>query len=89
MDGRAIDASDAGKVAFLLSGPVAEVAAVPLGLIRSGARLRNSGYDVPVDLKAHWERVYTTKASEELSWFEPEPAKSLQLLERSGLTAAT
>jgi hypothetical protein len=42
-----------------------------------------------MDLKAHWERVYTTKASEELSWFQPEPARSLQLLERSGLTAAT
>jgi hypothetical protein len=37
----------------------------------------------------HWDRVYTTKASEEVSWFQPEPTISMQLLERSGLSAAT
>lgn len=42
-----------------------------------------------MDRKAHWERVYTTKASNEVSWFQPEPAVSLRLLERAGLTAAT
>jgi len=42
-----------------------------------------------MDRKAHWDRVYTTKASEEASWFQPEPTVSLQLLERAGLTAAT
>ena len=42
-----------------------------------------------MDRKAHWDRVYTTKASDEVSWFQPEPTISLQLLERSGLTAAT
>jgi hypothetical protein len=42
-----------------------------------------------MDRKAHWDRVYTTKASEEVSWFQPEPTVSLQLLERAGLTAAT
>ena len=42
-----------------------------------------------MDPQAHWDRVYTTKASEELSWFQPEPAISLQLLDRSGLTAVT
>lgn len=40
-----------------------------------------------VDRKAHWNRVYATKASDEVSWFQPEPTVSLQLLERSGLTA--
>lgn len=42
-----------------------------------------------MDRKAHWDRVYTTKASEDVSWFQPEPTVSLHLLERSGLTAAT
>jgi len=42
-----------------------------------------------MDRKAHWDRVYSTKASEELSWFQPEPTVSLPLLEKSGLTAAT
>jgi len=42
-----------------------------------------------MDRKAHWDRVYATKASEEVSWFQPEPTVSLRLLERSGLTVAT
>jgi hypothetical protein len=42
-----------------------------------------------MDRKVHWDRVYTTKASAEVSWFQPEPTLSLQLLESSGLTAAT
>lgn len=42
-----------------------------------------------MDRKAHWDRVYATRASDEVSWFQPEPTTSLQLLERSGLTAAT
>lgn len=35
--------------------------------------------------KAHWERVYSTKTSEEVSWFEATPAVSVALLERAGL----
>ena len=42
-----------------------------------------------MDRKAHWDRVYTTKASDEVSWFQPEPTISLRLLERSRLTAST
>jgi hypothetical protein len=37
----------------------------------------------------HWDRVYTTKASEEVSWFQREPVLSLQLLEHAGLTDGT
>ena len=50
---------------------------------------RRQGFKRTMDRKAHWERVYTTKASDEVSWFQPEPTVSLGLLERSGLTAAT
>lgn len=42
-----------------------------------------------MDRKAHWDRVYTTKGSDQVSWFQPEPATSLRLLEHAGLTAAT
>jgi len=42
-----------------------------------------------MDRKAHWNRVYATKASNELSWFQREPTVSLRLLERSALSAAT
>jgi hypothetical protein len=45
--------------------------------------------DRSMDRKAHWDRVYATKASDEVSWFQPEPTVSLQLLERTGLAAAT
>lgn len=39
--------------------------------------------------KDHWERVYTTKGEQEVSWFEALPAVSLQMLEASGLTPDT
>jgi hypothetical protein len=39
--------------------------------------------------KAHWERVYTTRPSDGVSWFQPEPAISLRLLEAAGLSRDT
>ena len=39
--------------------------------------------------KEHWERVYSTKAERDLSWFETLPTVSLQLLEAAGLTTET
>jgi len=42
-----------------------------------------------VDRRAHWDRVYTTKVSDEVSWYQPEPTMSLRLLEQTGLTADT
>lgn len=39
--------------------------------------------------KDHWERVYTTKGEQDVSWFESLPALSLQMLEASGLNRDT
>ena len=39
--------------------------------------------------KDHWERVYTSKGEQDVSWFESLPSVSLQMLEASGLTHAT
>lgn len=39
--------------------------------------------------KDHWERVYTTKGEQDVSWFESLPAVSLQMLEASGVTRET
>ncbi len=39
--------------------------------------------------REHWQRVYTTKESDQLSWFQRVPAPSLQLLEDAGLLAST
>jgi hypothetical protein len=39
--------------------------------------------------REHWERVYATKQSEEVSWFQSEPRISLELLEDAGLRSAT
>jgi SAM-dependent methyltransferase len=36
--------------------------------------------------KAHWDRVYATKASDAVSWFQPEPATSLCLFDAAGVT---
>ena len=34
----------------------------------------------------HWNRVYTTKSDEEVSWFEPLPTISVQMLKAAGVT---
>ena len=39
-----------------------------------------------MDRKAHWEHVFQTKATTDLSWFQFEPALSLRLLDTAGLT---
>jgi len=40
---------------------------------------------IGVDIKTHWERVYSTKRSDEVSWYQANPAVSLQLLEHAGI----
>jgi trans-aconitate methyltransferase len=36
--------------------------------------------------QAHWENVYTTKGETELSWFQENPAPSLELIAATGLS---
>ena len=38
---------------------------------------------------SHWEQVYGTRDSSELSWFEPDPTLSLRLAEAAGLSGTT
>jgi hypothetical protein len=40
-------------------------------------------------LKDHWQHVYTTKLADEVSWFQPEPTVTAQLLDLAGLSPAT
>ncbi len=35
----------------------------------------------------HWDRVYTTRAAAEVSWYETHPVKSLELIRAAGLAA--
>lgn len=37
--------------------------------------------------KAHWENVYTTKGENEVSWFQENPAPSLELIALAGTSA--
>lgn len=37
----------------------------------------------PIDRKAHWERVYRDKRSEETSWHQDHPQASMELIEHS------
>ncbi|MBA3295590.1 MAG: class I SAM-dependent methyltransferase [Acidobacteria bacterium] len=39
--------------------------------------------------KEHWERVFTTKGEQDVSWFEALPAISIQMLEAAGLARDT
>ena len=39
--------------------------------------------------KQHWDRVFTTKEPEQVSWFQAEPTVSLQLLESGGLSPSS
>lgn len=40
-----------------------------------------------VSRKAHWENVYVTKGEKKVSWFQENPAPSLELIALAGLTA--
>jgi trans-aconitate methyltransferase len=39
--------------------------------------------------QAHWEGVYTKKGENEVSWFQENPAPSLELIAQVGATAAS
>jgi SAM-dependent methyltransferase len=38
-----------------------------------------------IDLKQHWEDVYTTKPADRVSWFQEHPRVSLDLIRRTGV----
>ncbi|MCW8889076.1 MAG: class I SAM-dependent methyltransferase [Sedimenticola sp.] len=38
------------------------------------------------DRKAHWEQIYSNKSSEDVSWFQPKPGRSLALINDAGIT---
>jgi hypothetical protein len=40
-------------------------------------------------LKNHWQRVYTTRSAEEVSWFQQRPTVTAQLLDSAGLSPNT
>jgi ubiquinone/menaquinone biosynthesis C-methylase UbiE len=42
-----------------------------------------------VDSKAHWEAVYGSKAPAELSWYQSQPTRSLELLDQLGVGPST
>ena len=39
--------------------------------------------------REHWERLYQTKAANEVSWFQAEPTLSIRLLESVSLAPST
>ena len=39
--------------------------------------------------QAHWEKVYASKRENELSWFQENPAPSLDLIAKAAATAAS
>jgi hypothetical protein len=36
--------------------------------------------------QAHWQNVYSTKAEKEVSWFQENPAPSLELIAATGIS---
>lgn len=38
-----------------------------------------------MDYKAHWSRIYQTKASDQVSWYQMHPTVSLQLIQQTGI----
>jgi len=40
-----------------------------------------------MELRDHWNRVFTTKSDEQVSWFEPLPSISLRMLSAAGVSA--
>jgi hypothetical protein len=44
---------------------------------------------VSMKRRCHWQRVYATKASSDVSWFQAEPTVSTELLKAAGLQPHT
>jgi hypothetical protein len=42
-----------------------------------------------MERKTHWDEIYASKRSEDLSWFQPEPTASLHLIDAAGLKATS
>jgi hypothetical protein len=42
-----------------------------------------------MDRHQHWDRVFTNKAADDVSWFEALPETSIRMLEASGLDVDT
>ena len=42
-----------------------------------------------MDRKEHWQRVYETKATDAVSWFQEAPTVSARLLQSAGIGPAT
>jgi trans-aconitate methyltransferase len=40
-----------------------------------------------MDRRAHWQTVYQNKSEDDVSWFQARPARSLELIRRTGLVA--
>lgn len=38
-----------------------------------------------MDRQEHWDRIYSARPAEELTWFQKHPAVSLELIERTGV----
>ena len=56
----------------------------------AGATLSGGkGAKTMADRPVHWTNVYATKDSEEVSWFQPEPRRSLELLGECGILSST
>ena len=41
-----------------------------------------------MDTKTHWENIYTTKAPDQVSWYQPHPVRSLDFIRRTGSAPA-
>ena len=39
--------------------------------------------------QGHWNRVYETNATAEMSWYQPDPVLSLRLIDAAGFTPST
>ena len=55
--------------------------------MREGGKLgiAESGLNETMNCKDHWEQVYQTKAPDDVSWFQTQPAISLKLIKSSGV----
>lgn len=50
--------------------------------------MRGSIFVVPGERRDHWEQIYATRPSDTLSWYQPSPAPSLEMLEAAGVVSS-
>jgi hypothetical protein len=59
------------------------------GIFPKHTRIMRTGRRFIVNRTAHWNGIYGSRESDTVSWFQIEPATSLELIDTAGVSGST